>query len=824
MGKIVVVAEKPSVGRDIARVLGCQTRGQGCLIGQNHIVTWAVGHLVTLEEPDEIDLKWKKWTYDTLPILPDTIPLKVIHASRDQYQVVKKLINDPDTDSLICATDAGREGELIFRYIYEKTKCQKPFQRLWINSMTDEAIHDGFQAIQPGHNYDGLYRSAKCRSEADWLVGMNASRAFTLRYDVLLSVGRVQTPTLAILVRRFKEIENFKPEGFSTLSADFGDYTGTYFHPGLDPDTHLKEHADAEGIAKAVEGKEGRVVSAQTQPKKEPPPQLYDLTTLQRDANKLLGFTADKTLKLAQSLYETHKALTYPRTDSRHLPPDMIPKVVQTLHNLPESYQQYVPGALPGGNLPVTKRTVDASKVTDHHALIPTTKKVNPSSFSADEQKLYDMVARRTIAAFYPAYEYDATKVITEVEGHTFRSNGRVVTQNGWHDVPPLSAPPTKKKKASSDAEEETALPPLAVGDVRTVKKTTIKDDMTKSPSHHTDASLLGSMENAGKEATDEEIQKQMKGSGIGTPATRAAIIERLVKVGYAMRKGKNLIATDKGIQMIDVMPEDITSPELTGKWELALEKITDGSQDADAFMESIRRFSTYLVDYARGEAKQASFPEEDRRGRKRNKTLKGLACPLCGKGNITESPQAFSCSQNKGKTGSGCSFILWKDCLKKGGGPDLTEKLLELLLQNHTVQGSTGTISLAVDQGEVLFTPQGASQPSLRVSYKGRAVVKGLTCPLCGKGNITESSSAFSCSEYRTGNGCHFTIWKDCLTRGGGPVLTEKLLELLMRDRIVQGSTGVIALDASGREITFTPNGASQPAVRRSLEYVKKA
>ena len=459
MGKIVVVAEKPSVGRDIARVLGCRTNGDGYLEGDQYIVTWAVGHLVTLAEPDEIDEKYKKWSFDTLPILPETIPLKVISATKGQYGKVKKLINAKETDSLICATDAGREGELIFRYIYEMAGCRKPFRRLWISSMTDEAIREGFAAIRPGADYDGLYESARCRSKADWLVGMNASRAFTLKYDTLLSIGRVQTPTLAILVKRRAEIENFKPEGYCTLTADFGDYKGVYFSAQLDPDTHLKQKADAEKIAAEIKGQTGAVTQAETSRKHELPPQLYDLTSLQRDANKMLGFTADKTLKTAQSLYEKHKALTYPRTDSRYLPPDMIPRVVQTMKQLPDAYQPYIAGALRDGKLPVTRRTIDASKVTDHHAIIPTNRKADLSRFSEDERKLYDMVARRMLAAFYPACDYDATKVITRVGEHTFRTNGRVVVNNGWHDVPPLENPP-RAKKGKKEEEEEGPLTP----------------------------------------------------------------------------------------------------------------------------------------------------------------------------------------------------------------------------------------------------------------------------------------------------------------------------------------------------------------------------
>ena len=711
MGKIVVLAEKPSVGRDIARVIGCREKGEGCLIGEKYIVTWAVGHLVTLSEPDEIDDKYKKWSFSTLPILPETIPLKVIPATRSQFSIVKKLINDKETDSLICATDAGREGELIFRYIYEKAGCKKPFQRLWISSMTDEAIREGFQVIRAGKDYDGLYESARCRSKADWLVGMNASRAFTLKYDSLLSVGRVQTPTLAILVKRRKEIENFKPEGFCTVTAGFGDYKGIYYNEKLDPDTHLKTRPDAEAIAAAVKGKTGTVTQAETVRKKEWPPQLYDLTSLQRDANRLLGFTADKTLKTAQSLYETHKALTYPRTDSRYLPPDMIPRVVQTMKMLPENYQKYVSGALPGGKLPVSKRTIDAGKVTDHHAILPTAKKADVSRFSEDERNLYDLVTRRMLAAFYPVCEYDATKVVTTVGEHTFRTSGRVTVVNGWHDVPPLEKPPKTKKQPKPEEEEEGQLPPLAEGDTRKVQGTQIREDKTKPPAPHTDASLLAAMETAGKDLEDEELVRLMKGSGIGTPATRAAIIERLIKVGYASRRGKTLNATDKGMLLIDVMPPEIASPETTGRWELALHEITDGKQDPDRFMDGIRKMSAFLVDYARDQARPLAFPPDERRGKKAAKhsggstVIEGTVCPVCGKGKLRENSVAFGCTE------TGCSCVMWKDCLTRGGGPALTTKLVTLLLEKKELQGSTGTV--AIRDGKILFVPNGSEAPA---------------------------------------------------------------------------------------------------------------
>ena len=715
MGKIVVVAEKPSVGRDIARVIGCRTSGDGCLIGEKYIVTWAVGHLVTLMEPDEMDPALKKWSFSTLPILPEDIPLKVISGTKAQFSKIRKLINDRETDSLICATDAGREGELIFRYIYEKAGCQKPFERLWISSMTDEAIREGFQAIRPGTDYDGLYESARCRSKADWLVGMNASRAFSLKYNTLLSVGRVQTPTLAILVKRRREIEQFVPEGFCTLTADFTDYKGIYFSDRLEPDTHLKDRTAAEQIAGEVKGETGEVVSAETVRKRDLPPQLYDLTSLQRDANRMLGFTADKTLKTAQSLYEKHKALTYPRTDSRYLPPDMIPRVVQTLRLLPDEYQTFVPGALPGGRLPVSRRTVDQTKVTDHHAIIPTAKKTDPAMFSEDERKLYDLVARRLISAFYPACEYDATRIVTRVKEHTFRTNGRVIIANGWKDVPATSVPQKAKKSRKEEEETEGPLPPLKAGDTRPVRETAIREDVTKPPAPHTDASLLAAMETAGKELEDEELVRQMKGSGIGTPATRAAIIERLLKVGYAQRKGKTLYATDKGTRLIDIMPGEIASPEMTGKWELALHEITDGKQDAKRFMEGIARMSAFLVDYARNNTAPVEFPQETRkktgkgRGAIRSVQLEGAVCPVCGKGILQESPRAFSCAEK------GCRCTIWKDCLVNGGGPVLTDRLTRLLLEKRELHGSTGV--LMVREGRILFYPNGSDTPSVNRS-----------------------------------------------------------------------------------------------------------
>lgn len=709
MTMIVVIAEKPSVAHDIARVLKCKDRADGYLKGENYIVTWAVGHLVTLCEPDEINDQYKKWRMEDLPILPEKIPTKVINKTKSQFSVIKKLINAPETEKLICATDAGREGELIFRYIYHQAKCKKPFDRLWISSMTDEAIKEGFATLKSGTAYDNLFASAKCRSEADWLVGMNASRAFTLRFNVLLSIGRVQTPTLAILVKRYKEIADFKPKEYHTLMASFGAYSGLWFDPSVENEKinqRIPDAQTAQKIAKEVKGNIATVQDVQVESKKDLPPQLYDLTSLQREANKKLGFTADKTLKVAQELYEKWKAITYPRTDSRYLPMDMIGRAKLTLQKLPASFQPFVTN-IPwkeDGKLPFSKRVFDNAKVSDHHAIIPTPQTAPLDKLPPDAAKLFDMIARRTIAAFYPAHEYDQTKIITTCQGHSFRSSGKSVRINGWKDVYP------------QDEKETDALPTLKIGDTSTVEKTIVKKESTKPPAPHTDASLLAAMEHAGKELEDEQLREQMKGSGLGTPATRAAIIERLIHVGYAARKGRAIHATEKGVALIDIAPPEIASPETTGKWELALNQIAQGERDTERFMLGIRRLSEFLIQYARETKTETVFPEEMRqkgKGSRKKTTIKaveGVICPLCGKP-IQETEKAFGCSDWK----SGCAFTLWKNCLMRGGGPVISEKLLKLILNEKSVRGSSGT--LVLENQNLHFIKTGEEKPAVSVS-----------------------------------------------------------------------------------------------------------
>ncbi len=708
MGKTLVLAEKPSVARDIARVLGVRGSGEGMLEGQDYVVSWAIGHLVALCDPDELNEEWKKWRMESLPMLPEILKTKVLPKTRSQFSVVKKLMNSPEIDKIVCATDSGREGELIFRYIYHQANCKKPVDRLWISSMTDAAIREGFAALRPASDYDGLFESARCRSEADWLIGMNASRAYTLKYDALLSVGRVQTPTLCLLVRRDREIRDFIPQDYWEIRADFGDYAGLWLNPET-KETRCLSEEKANEIAALVKGKHAVVREYQKELKRMPAPQLYDLTTLQRDANKQMGLSAAKTLQIAQSLYEKHKLITYPRTDSRYLTHDMPGKVRQAIQSLShEPLNALAQPLLQEEKLSRSSRIYNDQKVSDHHAIIPTGKSI-PASLSPQEAGVFDLIARRLLAVHYPDYEYESARALTECEGHLFRSTGTHPVKEGWKAV---YRDQQKKKEA-----EET-LPELAVGDTRTVKGAKVKALKTKPPEPHTDATLLSAMENAGRTLEDESLRESMKDNGLGTPATRAAIIERLIEVGYARRKGKTLISTEKGDKLISVAPEQLTSAELTGKWEKALalmarEKGREAMTEQSArFMEGIRRYAAYLVEEAKNSSSGVVFEREEhkktRGGKSKAAPVKNLdiVCPICGQGRLTENSKAFGCSRWR----EGCKMTIWKDCLERYGGPTLTAALIKLMIEKKEVIGSTGVIHYTPGQ-QPRFERRSASQ-----------------------------------------------------------------------------------------------------------------
>jgi DNA topoisomerase-3 len=601
-GVIAVVAEKPSVARDIARVLGASERGQGYLKGRGFVVTWAIGHLVGLAEPHQIRPEWKRWSREQLPMLPESWPLVVLDSTKDQYDVVARVLNDPQVERVVCATDAGREGELIFRLAYEKAACRKPVSRLWISSLTEDAIRDGFSKLRDGRELDPLADAARGRSRADWLVGMNLSRACSLAFDETLPVGRVQTPTLAMLVERELAIRDFVPEDYLEVAATFapeatGSYAGTWFRgaaPTPESKRLPKDGTEAQAIvARALAGR-ASIEKVRREQKRFPPPPLYDLTELQRHANRLYGFSAQQTLAFAQALYEQKKLLSYPRTDSRHLSTAVaatLPAVVQAIAAPYRS--QLAPGT---GQRPLGKRFVDDSKVTDHHAILPTTTSPEGVSLSDGERKVYDLVCRRLLMAWHDDHLAALTTVITRIDtpgvADRYHSTGTSVEQVGWKvlDV----APPRKKK---GEDEEDVELPgglrdglPTKVLEAKALPK------RTRPPRRLTDATLLTAMETAGRTLDDRELSDAMRERGLGTPATRAETIETLLRHGYAERQGKALAATEKGIRLIGRVHPHLKSPAMTAEWEAALARIQRGQEQLAPFQRRIEQFVRELV------------------------------------------------------------------------------------------------------------------------------------------------------------------------------------------------------------------------------------
>ncbi|MGL4791484.1 MAG: DNA topoisomerase III [Anaerotignaceae bacterium] len=686
MGRILVIAEKPSVGRDIGKVLGCTQRGNGFLAGEKYIVSWAVGHLITLCDPQDYDASLKKWRHDTLPIIPKNLKLKAIDNTKDQLNVLDSLMNDDDTESIICATDSGREGELIFRSIYTYVNCKKPFQRLWISSMTDAAIKDGFNNLKPSTEYDNLYYSAKCRSEADWLVGINASRAYTLKYDTLLSIGRVQTPTLGIITQRQKEINAFDVREYFEVIAEYGDFNGTWFLKEY-AETKIFEKEKADAIAKKVTGTVATVEKIENEEKRQPSPLLFDLTELQRDCNKKFGFSAQKTLSVAQDLYEKRKMITYPRTDSRYLSDDMIPKVKNTLNKLKNvsHYGDYVEYVLNLPSLPFSKRIIDNGKVSDHHAIIPTDVNIKMDSLSVDEKNVYNLIALRFISVFYPAYVYNITRAVIASQEETFISKGNTIIDLGWMALYKNNQPQKTTKN------EELVLPPLKEGETVNIVKAKSVKKKTQPPKLFTEASLLSAMENAGRFIEDEVLREKFKDSGLGTPATRAATIERLINVGYIVRKGKNLIPTEKALKIIDILPDQLKSPQTTGKWEKGLSSIAKGDMEDSRFMESINRFVHFLVDNAQNTTTNVVFESE-----KKPPAKGGLGkCPVCEDGRIFENSKSFFCSNWK----QGCKFSVWKNSLDQYGNT-VDSKKIQTLLKTGKVENLTFTLPQTGETG----------------------------------------------------------------------------------------------------------------------------
>jgi DNA topoisomerase III len=664
MGKTLVIAEKPSVGRDLVKVLpGPFTviENKSALEGPDHVVTWAVGHLVQLADPDEYDEKFKKWRMADLPIVPPKFKLVVRdERSKKQMMVVKRALDRDDVDLVVNACDAGREGELIFAYLFEKAGSKKPVQRLWLNSMTNSAIKEAFSSLRPGDEYEPLEEAARSRSEADWIVGMNATRAATIRlrssFDGAVSLGRVQTPTLAILARREEEIRAFVPEPYWVVDARFQAlpedprrvYDGRLY-VGANP--RLKTAEEAVAVVAACEGGTGTITKLTKTERRDRAPLLYDLRALQSEASSRFGYTASHTLSCAQRLYEEHKALTYPRTNSRFITSDMISDI-KPIARLVGGQKEYAKAAdyVTGLDMLPLGRVVNNEKVTDHHAIIPTLSERHPvDKMRDDERRIYDLVVRRFLAVFHPEAVFENTRVETTVAAHVFRTSGKVLLVPGWRGVYGEGVSPDSSTAGDDEDDEgaEQQLPKLEQGESSRVQR--IKSDAkeTKPPRRYSDGSLLSAMETAGKLVDDEELREAMKDSGIGTSATRAAIIERLLSVGYLERDGRALVVTEKGLNVIRLLGEHVlTSPSLTGDWEHRLAKIETGQDSRKAFMGDIVKFAEETVNQLDTTLKDVRIPRANLG-----------PCPVCSQ-DIIENRKGYSCWSREDP---GCGFVIWK-------------------------------------------------------------------------------------------------------------------------------------------------------------------
>lgn len=618
MGKILVLAEKPSVARDLARVLGCNQKGDGCLSGGQYIVTWALGHLVTLADPEAYGSQYHSWRLEDLPMLPEKMQLVVIKQTSKQFRAVSNLMHRPDVGELVIATDAGREGELVARWILQKAGWKGKTKRLWISSQTDKAIREGFAHLKPSAEYDNLYRAAQGRAEADWLVGLNVTRALTCKHNAQLSAGRVQTPTLALIVHREEEIRSFHPKEFFSVQARLDGFTALYRDEK--GQSRFFDRAHAERIVSDCTGQTATVKQLQKEAKKLPPPAAYDLTELQRDANKKYAYSAKQTLSVMQRLYETHKLLTYPRTDSRYISDDVVPTLPERLRGvMVGSYAPLARAILHTRPIP-TQYIVNNQKVTDHHAIIPTEEPADLSSLSAEERNIYDLVVRRFLAVLSPPCEYEEIKLTLTIGEHVFYAKGHTVKSPGWKAVYGAGAPDD-----ASDAEEGDApqiLPALTQGAALSPGRISLATGQTKPPARYTEATLLTAMEHPGGQVQDQKLRKTLEEtSGLGTPATRADIIEKLFDSFCMERAGKEIRPTSKGKQLIEIVPSDLKSAALTAQWEQQLQLIGKGKASLPAFIEEMRKYASRLVSQVI--ASDAAYVHDN---------ITREKCPDCGK------------------------------------------------------------------------------------------------------------------------------------------------------------------------------------------------
>ncbi len=613
MSKTLVLAEKPSVGRDLAKVLKCNQNKGSYIEGNKYVVTWAMGHLVGLMDPEGYDNKYKKWDMETLPMLPKYMKLTVLKKTGKQFNEVKKQLLRNDISEIVIATDAGREGELVARWILEKSGVKKPLKRLWISSQTNKAILDGFKNLKDAKEYDNLYKAAVCRAEADWLVGLNVTRALTCKYNAQLSAGRVQSPTLAMIVNREDEIRNFKPVDYWTLNAKGNGFTLNWVSSKGNNSIFKEEIADS--IVNKCKGQNGEVVEVKKTTKKKYSPALYDLTELQRDANKIWGYSAKQTLNIMQRLYENHKVLTYPRTDSRYITSDIVATIPERLKAVSFGEYRAAAESLLKSGVKANKNYVDNSKVSDHHAIIPTEEKGSLANLSTEEKHIYDLVVKRFLSVLLPAYEYEQTTVTVNIVGETFTAKGNITKSRGWKKL--------YEKDNLKDDEDSQELPELNKGDKITVASVNKVKKQTTPPARFNEATLLSAMENPQKYVNlGKDAAKTLNETGgLGTVATRADIIEKLFNSFVIEKRGKDIYPTSKGQQLIDLVPEDLKSPLLTAKWESQLDNIAKGKANDKKFVGDMKTYATKLVEDVKGGT--AKFHHDNATGSK---------CPNCGK------------------------------------------------------------------------------------------------------------------------------------------------------------------------------------------------
>lgn len=723
--KTLVIAEKPDMGRTIAAVIEPKAKNNRTYLeGEQYIITWAIGHLIGLAEPDLYDDKYKKWNFGDLPIIPDRFKIIPNPKTKDQLKIIGELAGR--SDRVVNACDAGREGQYIFALIQQYLKLTQPVQRLWISDLTAETIRRGFSGLQDGSDFDNLTRAAYARSEADWLIGMNASRAFTTKHRTLLSVGRVQTPVLALIYDRQKEIEAFDSLTFYDVIADFSQVQTNY--QGAWQGERITSKEQAEQIAAKVKGKPAKIASYEVKETKEYPYKLYDLTLLQRDANAKFGFSAKKTLDIAQALYEKHKVITYPRTNSNYVTEQNIEPMHKTLHMLKSTaYKPLAEGATPALVHKNNKAICNPGKVEDHHAILPTLKRAG--ALAPDEQKIYDLVVLRFLTQFYPPAEYKQHTLLTEVEGETFKTNVKELLFIGWKvvvaDDSKNGSSAKSKSKAKKENEEEDSeelmlesfeIDPEAATECRDAN---IKEKNTQPPKAYTEGTLLKAMESAGKQIENEELRDAMKEAGLGTPATRAATIERLKHVGYITMQGKRIVVTQKGRTAVELIRHAgvdlLTSPEMTGQWERRLNQIAKGEASNERFMDNVKKFTMFIIDKVRSQrpVKKDAFgePEKEQSKPKRAEKSKtdnskrpkastsdgkiGEAIGPCIRegcgGTIIVGHKGYGCNHYK----EGCKFVIWKS----SHGKTLTESMVKSLLE----KGTTQTLSFKQEDGTAI-------------------------------------------------------------------------------------------------------------------------